>query len=74
VYGTGREYLSHTRIGVLQACHRKYELHYEKRLERIDRVESLEMGKAFQRAVELRRPEAAGAGDHGARRRGPVHR
>jgi ferredoxin len=61
VYGTGRQYLSHTRIGVLQACHRKYELTYEKRLERIDRVESLEMGKAFQKGVELRRPEAAGA-------------
>jgi hypothetical protein len=54
---TGREYLSHTRIAILQACHRKYELHYEKRLERLDRVESLDMGKAFQRAVELRRPE-----------------
>jgi hypothetical protein len=55
---TGREHLSHTRIAILQACHRKYELHYEKRLERLDRVESLDMGKAFQRAVELRRPEA----------------
>jgi hypothetical protein len=58
---TGREYLSHTSIGVLQACHRKFELHYEKRLERIDRVESLEMGKAFHKGIELRRPEAAGA-------------
>lgn len=58
---TGREHLSHTRIGVLQACHRKYELFYEKRLERIDRVESLEMGKAFHKGIELRRPEAAGA-------------
>lgn len=58
---TGREHLSHTRIGVLQACHRKYELHYEKRLERIDRVESLEMGKAFHKGIELRRPEAAGS-------------
>jgi hypothetical protein len=58
---TGRQHLSHTRIGVLQACHRKYELSYEKRLERIDRVESLEMGKAFHKGIELRRPEAAGA-------------
>jgi hypothetical protein len=53
---TGREYLSHSRIGILLACQRKYELHYERRLERIDQAESLMLGKAFQEAVEYRDP------------------
>jgi hypothetical protein len=53
---TGREHLSHSRIGILLACQRKYELHYEKRLERVDTPEGLELGKAFQLAVEHRDP------------------
>jgi hypothetical protein len=54
---TDREYLSHSRIGILLACQRKYELHYERRLERIDRGEARELGSAFQAAVEHRSPE-----------------
>lgn len=54
---TGREHLSHSRISMFLACHRKYELHYEERLERIDKRESLEMGKAFQKAIELQDPD-----------------
>jgi hypothetical protein len=49
---TGREHLSHTRISMFLACHQKYGHHYERRLERIDKRESLEMGKAYQKAIE----------------------
>jgi hypothetical protein len=41
------------------ACHQKYGHHYDARLERIDKRESLEMGKAYQKAIELQNPEAA---------------
>jgi hypothetical protein len=54
---TGRDHLSHSRIGILLACQRKFELFYEKRLERIDRGEARELGSAFQSAVEHRSPE-----------------
>ena len=54
---TGRSHLSHTRISMFLACHQKYEHHYESRLERIDKRESLEMGKAYQKAIELQAPD-----------------
>ena len=56
---TGREYLSHSRIGILLACQRKYELTYDKRLERIDRGDALEMGAAFQKGIEANDPLVA---------------
>jgi hypothetical protein len=54
---TGREHLSHSRIGIFLACHRKYELHYEERLEPVSRPEPLSMGAAYQKAIELQDPE-----------------
>jgi hypothetical protein len=54
---TGRAHLSHTRLSMFLACHEKFNLHYERRLERIDKRESLEMGKAYQKAIELQHPE-----------------
>lgn len=55
-HDTGREYLSHSRIGILLACQRKYQLHYEARLERVDRGEAREMGAAFQKGIEANDP------------------
>jgi hypothetical protein len=43
---------------VFLACHRKYELHYEERLEPVSRPAALSMGSAFQKAIELQDPEA----------------
>jgi hypothetical protein len=56
---TGRQHLSHSRIGVFLACHRKYELQYEERLEPVSRPAALSMGSAFQKAIELQDPNAA---------------
>lgn len=55
---TGRSHLSHSRINLFLACHRKYELHYVDRLEPMSDREPLSMGKAFQKAIELQDPEA----------------
>jgi hypothetical protein len=54
-----REHLSHTRISMFLACHQKYGHHYDSRLERIDKRESLEMGKAYQKAIEHQRADWA---------------
>jgi hypothetical protein len=54
---TGRAHLSHSRIGVFLACHRKYELQYEERLEPVSRPAALSMGSAFQKAIEFQDPE-----------------
>jgi hypothetical protein len=56
---TGREHLSHSKLNKFLACHELYANHYERRLERIDKRESLEMGKAYQKAIELQDPNAA---------------
>jgi hypothetical protein len=56
---TGRDHLSHTKISMFLACHQKFGHHYERRLERIDKRESLEMGKAYQKAIELQDPDVA---------------
>jgi hypothetical protein len=56
---TGREHLSHSKLNKFLACHELYANHYERRLERIDKRESLEMGKAYQKAIELQDPDAA---------------
>jgi hypothetical protein len=53
---TGRAHLSHSRIGMFLACHRRYELHYEERLEPVSRPAALSMGSAFQKAIELQDP------------------
>jgi hypothetical protein len=55
---TGRMALSHTRLSVFLACHRKFELSYVKRLESIRKPRPLSLGAAFQKAVELGDPEA----------------
>ena len=55
----GRYNLSHTRLSVFLACHRKFELDYIKRLESIRRARPLSMGAAFQKGIELQDPEAA---------------
>jgi hypothetical protein len=49
---TGRSHLSHSKLNKFLACHELYANHYERRLERIDKRESLEMGKAYQKAIE----------------------
>jgi hypothetical protein len=54
---TGRAHLSHSRIGMFLACHRRYELHYEERLEPVSRPAALSMGSAFQKAIELQDPD-----------------
>jgi hypothetical protein len=56
---TGRAHLSHSRIGMFLACHRRYELHYEERLEPVSRPAALSMGSAFQKAIELQDPAFA---------------
>lgn len=55
---TGREALSHTRIGVLNACWQKYDFKYEQRLEQIQTPRSLGLGRAFAIAREHGDPEA----------------
>jgi hypothetical protein len=55
---TGREHLSHSRLNLFLACHEKYRLHYEERLEPIGGIDALSMGSAFQKAIELQDPEA----------------
>jgi hypothetical protein len=55
----GRYNLSHTRLSVFLACHRKFELDYIKRLESIRKPRALSMGAAFQKGIELQDPEAA---------------
>jgi hypothetical protein len=56
---TGREHLSHSRLNLFLACHRKYELHYEERLEPVGGIEALSLGSAFQKAIELQNPDYA---------------
>jgi hypothetical protein len=55
---TGRDTLSHSKLALLLACHRKYELHYEQRLEPIRKPHAFSLGSAFQKAIELQDPEA----------------
>lgn len=55
---TGRDTLSHSKLSLVLACARKYELHYEKRLELIARPRPLSLGSAFQKAIEFQDPEA----------------
>lgn len=62
-----RLHLSHSSIGVQLACLKKYEWSYVKRLEKIDRPNALSMGSAFQKAIELRDPQA-GADAYAAER------
>jgi hypothetical protein len=56
---TGRETLSHTRLSVFLACHRKFELDYIRRLEPIRKARALTLGGAYQKGVEFQDPEAA---------------
>lgn len=54
---TGRHTLSHTRISVWLACHRKFELNYLKRLELTRRPRYFTLGAAYQKAIEYQDPE-----------------
>lgn len=54
---TGRSSLSHTRLSVFLACHRKFELDYVRRLELIQRPRALSLGAAYQKAIEYQNPE-----------------
>jgi hypothetical protein len=56
---TGRQHLSHTKISMFLACHQKFGHHYDSRLERIDKRESLGMGSAYQKAIEHQRSDWA---------------
>jgi hypothetical protein len=56
---TGREHLSHSRLNLFLACHEKYRLHYEDRLEPVGGIEALSLGSAFQKAIEWQDPEWA---------------
>jgi hypothetical protein len=55
---TGREALSHTRLGVLLACQQKFYWSYEQRLEPAVKKTSLSMGAAFAHALEHADPKA----------------
>lgn len=55
---TGRQRLSHSSIGTQLACLKRYEWAYVHRLEKIDRPIALSLGRAFQRAIELKDPQA----------------
>lgn len=54
---TGRHTLSHTRLSVWLACHRKFELSYLKRLEAVSRPRHFTLGTAYQKAIEFGDPE-----------------
>jgi hypothetical protein len=56
---TGRQHLSHSRLNLFLACHRKYELHYEERLEPVGGIEALSLGSAFQKAIEVQNANVA---------------
>jgi hypothetical protein len=53
---TGREHLSHSRLNLFLACHEKYNLHYNERLEPVGGIEALSLGSAFQKAIEYQNP------------------
>ena len=53
----GRRHLSHSRLSVLLACNRKYDLKYNHGLELIEIPRPLSLGKAFQKAIEHQDPE-----------------
>lgn len=57
-HGTGREALSHTRLGVLLACQQKFFWGYERNLEPSVKKASLSMGAAFAHALEHADPLA----------------
>lgn len=59
--GDGREHLSHTSLGVLNACKQKFDYQYLQRLETISRSRPLGMGSAYQKAIEMQDPEAGAA-------------
>lgn len=54
---TGRHTLSHTRLSVWLACHRKFELDYLKRYELVRRPRYFTLGAAYQKAIEYHDPE-----------------
>jgi hypothetical protein len=56
---TGRSHLSHSRLNLFLACHEKYRLHYEEKLEPVGGIEALSMGSAFQKAIEHQEPNIA---------------
>ena len=55
---TDRDHLSHSSIGTKLNCPKKYDWHYNQRLELIEGPRALGLGKAFQKAIEHQDPEA----------------
>lgn len=55
---TGREALSHTRLGVLLSCSQKFKHKYEDRLDPAVKRAPLTMGAAFATALETASPQA----------------
>ena len=55
---TGREALSHTRLGVLLSCAQKFKHKYEDRLDPAVKRAPLTMGAAFAHALEVNDPQA----------------
>lgn len=55
---TGREALSHTRLGVLLSCAQKFKWRYEENLEPAVKRAALAMGGAFATALEVGDPQA----------------
>lgn len=55
---TGRDALSHTRLGTFLACEERFRWQYIKRLEPAVKPEPLSRGAAFAHALELNNPQA----------------
>jgi hypothetical protein len=53
----GRAHLSDSALNKFLACQRKWDLHYNERLEPIERPRALTLGSAFQYAIEHQSPE-----------------
>lgn len=58
---TGREHLSHTAISTLLNCEQRYGFERVHGLELITMPRPLDMGRAFQHAIEHNRPEVGGS-------------
>lgn len=55
---TGRDHLSHSSLTTFLNCARRYEFDKVQRLELVDRPKPLALGSAFQKAIELKDPDA----------------
>lgn len=55
---TGRGHLSHSSISTQLNCLKRWDWHYNQRLQLIEGPRALGLGKAFQKSIELQDPEA----------------